>query len=45
MFRMLQAVEREPTSVLTDMDNNESKKMTTSLNVIKPKSHYFKIMF
>lgn len=33
MFRMLQAVEREPTSLLQDLDNNDSKKMTTSINV------------
>lgn len=33
MFRMLQAVEREPTCLLQDLDNNDSKKMTTSIKM------------
>lgn len=33
MFRMLQAVEREPTSAVPDLDNEDSKKMTASLNI------------
>lgn len=33
MFRMLQAVERQPTSDVPDLDNNDSKKMTASLNI------------
>lgn len=33
MFRMLQAVEREPTSALPDLDSAASKKITTSLSM------------
>jgi hypothetical protein len=32
---MLQSVERETTSIISDLDNNDSKKLTASINVFE----------